>query len=315
MKGAWLAAVVAPLAVVAAVAVASSAVKTDQAPRGVGLASSAAKALASSAATTDQGPRGVAVASALDRFDLAVEAAVQVRLPVGLREVSGLAVAPDGHVFAHADERGIVSRVHICDGTVEQSFSLGSPPVRDDFEGIAIVGERFFLITSAGRLYETREGAHGASVPYTVVETGFGEVCEVEGMTWDPVSRTLVAGCKEFRAGRPKGSVALLRWSVDAKAPAVPPSLTLAVTGLPTKNFRTSALEHDAGSGHYIAVAGPERHLLEFTSAGVVVASRALPRQLHRQPEGLALVGDSLLVIGDEGAGQRGTLTCYRARR
>jgi hypothetical protein len=292
MKAAFVRSLVALVAVAAAVMVASSAARTEPAPS-----------------------RGVAEASVLGRFDLAGDAAVQVPLAGGLREISGLAVAPDGHLFAHADERGVVSRVHICDGTVEKSFSLGFPPVRDDFEGMAIVGERFFLMTSTGRLYETREGVHGTSVPYTVVETGFGGVCEVEGLTWDPVSRTLVAGCKAPRAGRQRGSVTFLRWSVDAKAPAVPPSLTLAVTGLATKNFRTSAIEYDARSRNYIAVAGPERQLMEFTSAGVVVASRLLSRQLHRQPEGLALVGDSLLVIGDEGAGQRGTLTCYRARR
>ncbi|MCH7891399.1 MAG: DinB family protein [Gemmatimonadetes bacterium] len=36
-----------------------------------------------------------------------------------------------------------------------------SPLVAADFEGIAVVGERFYLVTSSGRIYESREGADG----------------------------------------------------------------------------------------------------------------------------------------------------------
>lgn len=292
MKSASMAALLAVGAAVAAAAVASSSSRDERAPS-----------------------RVVGELPLLDRFDLSREGAVQAQLPLGLREISGLAVAPDGRVLAHGDERGVVSQIHICDGTVEKSFSLGSPPVRDDFEGIAIADGRLFLITSAGRLYESREGANGAIVPYTALETGFGRSCEIEGLTWDPVSRTLVAGCKQaLAAGRP-GQITFLRWSVDGRAPATPPSLTLTVTGPTTRRFRPSAVEYNGARGNYIAVAGPDRSMLEFTSTGAVVASRPLNRQLHRQPEGLALLGDSLLVIADEGAGNRGTLTCYRAKR
>lgn len=259
--------------------------------------------------------RDGAAGAVLDRFDLSTRQSTQASLGGGLREVSGLAVDGRGHLFAHADERGVVSRLHACDGTVEKSFSLGFPPVRADFEGMAIVDGRFFLITSTGQLYETREGAHGTSVPFTVVETGFGAACEIEGLTWDTAGRTLVAGCKERRAGPQRGAATFFRWSVDAKAAASPPSLTVSIGGAGTRAFRPSAVEYDATSGNYIAVAGPERQLLEFTAAGTMVAMRPLDRQLHRQPEGLALVGDSLLVIADEGAGKRGTLTCYRRKR
>jgi uncharacterized protein YjiK len=271
----------------------------------------------STAVSATQAPRlrDGAAAAVLDRFDLSASRSTHASLAGGLREVSGLAADARGHIFAHADERGVVSRLHTCDGTVEKSFSLGFPPVRADFEGMAIVEGRFFLITSTGQLYETREGAHGTSVPFTVVETGFGRACEIEGLTWDAASRTLVTGCKEPRDRVPRGTVTFLRWSVDAKVPASPPSLVVSAGGASTRAFRTSAVEYDATSGNFVAVAGPERQLLEFTTAGEMVAMRPLDRQLHRQPEGLALVGDSLLVIADEGAGKRGTLTCYRRKR
>lgn len=261
-----------------------------------------------------QAPARVETSSVLERFDLSASAAVRVALPGNLREVSGLAADSDGRLFGHADERAMVSQIGLCGGVATAAFSLGFPPVRADFEGIAVGDGRFFLITSTGQLYETRGGANGSAVPFTVVETGFGTQCEIEGLAWDPSGRVLVAGCKEPRAGRSRGAVTFLRWSLDKKAPAAPVSLTLSV-GSAIRRFRPSAVEFDAATGHYLAVAGPERQLLEFTPAGAVVAVRPLDRQVHLQPEGLALVGDSLLVIADEGAGRRGTLTCYRRKR
>jgi hypothetical protein len=109
--------------------------------------------------------------------------------------------------------------------------------------------------------------------------------------------------------------VTLLRWSLDSRSPAVPPSLTIPlgdvikVSG--TKGYRTSGIERHAASGNYVLVAGPERTLLEVSPKGTLVAARALPRQLHKQPEGVTLIGDSLLAIADEGGTGRATMTCY----
>ncbi len=261
-----------------------------------------------------QAPARVVGRSVLEGIDLSASGAVRTALPGNLREVSGLASDSEGRLFGHSDERAIVSQIGLCAGAVTPAFSLGFPPAQADFEGIAIAEGRFFLITSTGQLYETRGATNGSATPFTVVETGFGNQCEVEGLTWDPAGRMLVAGCKEPKAGRPRGVVTFLRWSVDEKAAAAPVSLMLSA-GSAVRRFRPSAVEFDPTTGHYIAVAGPERQLLEFTAAGAVVAVRPLDRQMHLQPEGLALIGDSLLVIADEGGGRRGTLTCYRRKR
>ncbi len=273
-------------------------------------------ALASAAPSAPQGRTPGAV---LDLFDLRPRAAVQAKLPNVLREVSGLAVAADGRVFAHGDERAVVAQVDACAARVIKIFSLGRPPLRGDFEGLAIAGERFFLITSTGFLYEFREGPDGAAVPFSVMDTGFGRVCELEGLAYDASERTLLSGCKETARPSLRGQLVVLRWSLDRRAAAAAPSLTiplndvLKATG--TKGFRTTSIERDALTGHYILVAGPERALVELTPKGAVIAGRDLNRQLHPQPEGVTLVGDSVLVIADEGGTARGAMTCYRRAR
>jgi hypothetical protein len=248
------------------------------------------------------------------------------RLPEGLREVSGLAVSGDGRVFAHADEQGVVYQIDPARGTVVKSFSLGATGAgtpRDDFEGIAIVGARFFLITSTGRLYETREGDDGAAVPFTVRDTRLGALCEIEGLAYEPADGSLLIPCKRPLDRALAGGVTLLRWSVARGAVATPARLTIpladAVRGTGLKAFHPSSVERAPRSGHYVIVAGPEHALLEVTPAGAVVASRVLGAKAHRQPEGITFLGDSAALIADEagskGSSKHGSLTVYRRVR
>lgn len=48
---------------------------------------------------------------------------------------------------------------------------------------------------------------------------------------------------------------------------------------------------------------------------GHVLAGARLPHSLHGQPEGLTLLGDSLLLVADEGTRGTSTLTTYRRVR
>src|SRR5690606_8221903 len=85
-------------------------------------------------------------------------------LPPALVEVSGLALSPDGRLFAHGDEQAEVLQIDVRTGARVKGFTLGSPALTGDFEGIAIVGERFFLVTSGATIVEFREGGDGESV-------------------------------------------------------------------------------------------------------------------------------------------------------
>jgi uncharacterized protein YjiK len=260
------------------------------------------------AAPPAQGPKQV---PALAAFDFRKNAAQQTQLPHALHEASGLTTTADGRVFTHGDERGVVSQVDACRGTIVKTFSLGKPAVRGDFEGIAVAGTRFFLVTSTGWLYETTEGANNAVVPFRAVDTGFGKTCEIEGLAYEPTDRVLLLGCKRRIRTPSRGGVTLFRWSLDRSAPAVPPEVSIPLEAA----FHVSSVEREPRSGHYVLVAGPERLLAEVTARGEVVATRMLHRALHPQPEGITFVGDSLLVVVDEGRTGPAVLTCYHRVR
>lgn len=258
-------------------------------------------------------------ASALEAFSLRKGAGSQVTLPRGLMEVSGLAVTAEGRLLAHGDERAIISVVDGPGGTVQRWFSLGRPPMRGDFEGIATVGPRIFLMTSRGILHEGREGAAEAAMPFTSKDTGFGAQCELEGMAYDARAQVLLLPCKTPLVPAARGRVTVFRWSVSRAVAADPPQFSVPLDGVTahtgTKAFHPSAIDVDPVTGNYLLVSGPERAVLELTPRGEVVGGASLPRKAHRQPEGIAFVGDSLLLIADEGVTGRGTLTTYRRAR
>ena len=130
-----------------------------------------------------------------ERYDLENRTS-RVSLPRRLDEASGLAVTTDGRVFMHGDERAVVYQVDPAEGTVLKEFSLGVPVLSGDFEGIAIAGDRFFLINSQGLLLEFHEGAEDESVSFRGVDTGLSNRCEVEELAFEPATQALVAACK-----------------------------------------------------------------------------------------------------------------------
>ena len=107
------------------------------------------------------------------RYDFE-EASNRVSLRHRIDEASGLAATEDGRVFTHGDERAVIYQVDPGEGTLLKQFSMGAPVLDGDFEGIAVAGDRFFLINSQGLLLEFREGADDESVSFRGVDTGLG---------------------------------------------------------------------------------------------------------------------------------------------
>ena len=56
--------------------------------------------------------------------------------------------------------------------------------VRGDFEGIAVLDDVIWLMTSDGDLYATAEGANGDRMTYAKHETGIGRECEPAWLMW-----------------------------------------------------------------------------------------------------------------------------------
>jgi uncharacterized protein YjiK len=239
-------------------------------------------------------------------------------LPQSLSEISGIALTEDGRLLAHGDEHAQVVEVDYKRGVIVKHFLLGDKPVKDDFEGITRVGDRFFLMTSTGKLYEFREGADKSQVPFRLHDAELGKECELEGVAYDSTSNALVMPCKVVKDADLKGNLVLYRWSLDSTANPRVSRLSVPLKSIigsqQWEAFHASDIAIDPATGNYVIVAAQEKGLIVITRAGAAVSARTLD-DIHNQVEGVAITPDGVLNITDEiGKSQPAAITLYRWR-
>jgi len=241
-------------------------------------------------------------------------------LPAAFREVSGLALSDDGRLFLHNDEQGFLAAIEPTRGTILGTYRLGPGTPRDDFEGIAIRGDRLFLISSRGLLYETRVPAPGpvelGMLPFLIVDTGLGRECEIEGLGVDHDGALLVA-CKSARRKRLEDWLTIFRFDPDRRALADPDRIQVPLDelakGRPGKHFHASGVERDPRTGQLIVVAAADDAIAELGPNGESPRARELPKR-HRQAEGVAIDKAGRLILSDEGGRGHGSVTVYACR-
>lgn len=234
----------------------------------------------------------------------------------GLTEISGLAVASDNSVYAHNDEHGIIYEVALSSGKIISAFALGDPTTRADFEGVATLDGRIYLVTSTGLIYEAIIGAHRARVRYNVFDTGVGEFCEVEGITHGPEAAEFMLICKTVRQKALEERLVIFKWSLADRMPVVDPWLNIRLSELLTSKereyFRPSAIEWRMRNGSLLILSARNQLLLNLRPDGTILSKKTLPRAIHPQAEGVVMMPSGKLVIADEGTMRLpGGLTIY----
>ena len=235
-------------------------------------------------------------------------------MPGRLTEISGLALSPDGRLFAHDDERAVIYEVDLQRETLVKAFALGDRVARDDFEGLAIAGDRFFLVSSDGRIYESGEGEDDERLLFNTYGTGVGRRCEVEGLAHDPTHRELLILCKTPRDARLAEFVAIFRWSLESRQPPGEPLLIpMADVERATdqRGFAASGIAVDSVTGAYLLISAHDRAVVTVTRDGGVLGGARLDEDRHPQAEGVAFDPAGRLLIADEGRNGRARISAY----
>lgn len=251
--------------------------------------------------------------SVLARYSFDEASLTQWKLPKRLREISGLALDTAGRLFAHEDEHAIVYQLDYQNGRVLKAFALGDPPLKGDFEGIAVVGATFYLLRSDGTLFRAPEGDDGAHVAYQRIDTALAPYCEFEGLTYDAPSADLLLACKRSHHDVDPDRRLVFRYSTRAQrivSPAIAIDVRQVTARLHSKSFNPSGI--DVVDRHLVLVAARQRALVETDADGALVAALVLPlTKRHHQPEGIAITADGRMIISDEGGNRRGRLGVY----
>jgi uncharacterized protein YjiK len=236
-------------------------------------------------------------------------------MPPELREISGLALTARGTVLTHDDNIGRVYEIDPRTGILLKGFSLAGG-VRGDFEAITVAGADIYLLKSSGKIYKFQEGADASWVPYSVYDTGLGKECEFESMAYEADSSRLLLVCKKFLQKQPKEVLIYhvpLPLGDRSAITAMQVAMKDVVGSNKWKNFHPSDINIDPITKNYVIVASHERGLIVVTPDGEVVRSEPIPGN-HRQPEGVAITPDSLLLVSDEANVKPPAITLYRWR-
>ena len=237
-------------------------------------------------------------------------------MPEELKEISGLALTPDGRLLAHDDD---VSRVYEIDprrGVIIKSFTFGNG-LRGDFEGITVAGKDIWVIKSNGKLYRFHEGENGTAVPFATFDTKLGKECEFEGVAYDADSASLVLPCKNARGKGLDDELVVYKWKIGLSDSAGITRVMIpvgeAVGDNKWKRFRTSDVTIEPGTGNYVLISSLEHGMIVMKRDGEVLSSRSLPGK-HHQAEGVAITKDSVLIISDEASSKPAAITLYKWR-
>ena len=240
----------------------------------------------------------------------------QWRLPDRLNEISGLALAEDERLFAVTDESAIVYELDYEEGRIVKSFAFGDPVARGDFEGIAVLGDTLWLMTSDGTLLAAKEGQDGERVAYRRYETGMGAYCELEGLAQDRAARSLLMACKETRSG--KDELKMSEWAVSAGSPTRGRDIVIpegpVADMLDEKRINPSGVALDPRNGEWVLVAARQHAIVRLSADGKLSRAIIFPKKgRHPQAEGIEVTGKGELLIVDEGGGGRARLAVYAA--
>ncbi len=267
--------------------------------------------------TKDKIPDGE---GSLSDYDISSLSPDRVDLPSELLEVSGITFTNDNRMFAHGDEDGDIFEIDQASGKIIKKFHLGSLLViKGDFEDIAYVNGKFFLIESNGKLYEFSEGSNGEFVKYKTYRTFLTGKNDVEGLCYDNETNSLLLACKES-GGKDYGKdKTVFSFSLDNLELDEVPRFIISAKDIRNNSvegkFNPSGIAKNPLSGTFYIIAARGNILLEVSKSGEILDQSDLPEKIHIQAEGIAFKNDGTLYISNEGKDNQAYFIVYKLNK
>ena len=241
----------------------------------------------------------------LPNYNFSEEHSRTITLPKQLNEISGLAITGDNRLFAHNDEIGTVYEIDISTGEITNEFYLGKKKVKKDFEGIAVVKDSLFMVTSSGVIYKFSYSVNKKNVDYNKFKTIISEKFNVEGLCYDKATNSLLLACKDYAGENLTEYKAIYAFDLSTYILNEEPRFLINLDSLKNKfninNFSPTGIEVHPNSANIYILSSHEKMIVELSSDGELLNAVKLKSKNHRQPEGIAFLSDLSLLISDEG--------------
>ena len=225
-------------------------------------------------------------------------------------------MTPEQRLLAVDDEKAIVYQIDYLNGRLVKAFAFGKPVLRGDFEGLAVVDDTVYLLTSTGILYAAPEGDDGDRVEYDAFDTGLEEQCEFEGLARDRSGANLLLLCKDLLDSANIDVLSVFPWNLSNREVVYDQRIELPLAAvsrrLAVRRLHPSGIVAHPDAESLLIVAARERALVEIGTDGAFIDAVILSdERRHPQAEGIELAGGGQLIIADEGGKGRARLTVY----
>ena len=147
--------------------------------------------------------------------------------------------------------------------------------------------------------------------------TPFSDKFEIEGLYYDRKLDGLLIASKEYPGKQYKGKRTVFFYSLKRRKLDKNPLLTISLDVLKKdfkiKDFHPSGITKHPSNGNYLIISAKGQNaIVEVTPKGRIVAAKKLKEKMHSQPEGIAIMKDKTMIIGDEGKGKKPMITRYK---
>ncbi len=244
-----------------------------------------------------------------------------------VQEISGITCSPDPKkLLAVQDEQGQVFQLDRTHGGLGESVPFWKD---GDYEGIARAGEEIYVLKNTGTLYGI---THFGTPQQEVAKYNdfLNDEFDAEGLAYDPGANRLLIACKGEGEGPYADPFTRLIFAFDLaekkldsipafqirKAdiyaflqandtlPYWPKMIDDFEPGVSEMEFNPSGLGVHPATGHlYLISSAGKKMLMVMDRSGRILYVTKLPKQQHRQPEGLCFDEEGRLYIANEGKG------------
>jgi len=251
--------------------------------------------------------------SLLKNYDLNGVDNTIIYLPDVLKEVSGLAYLDENYLLTHNDEEGIVFKINIKNGEVVSEFSIGEKEIEKDFEGIAVVKDSVYLVSSNGAIFKFSLLKGGNNIEYEKIKTPLSSKNNVEGLCYDETTNSLLLACKDDPGKDYKNNKAVYAFNLTHMKFIDKPKFLISLKKLKKKfdinDFSPSGIEVNPVNGNIFLISANPEVILELDTEGKILYAKDLKDKKHKQPEGITFFMNGGLIIADEANGQKAKLT------
>jgi uncharacterized protein YjiK len=232
-----------------------------------------------------------------------MQTAVQIKLPLELDEISGVAYHPvDSSVFAINDEKGWLYKIKKGRQIERWKFSQGA-----DFEDVVLLDSIFYVLQSNGNIIRLSFGSQNivAVQQYYYSQSGESKN-EFEILYYDSVKRKLILICKDCETDKKKS---LTTFSFDPFAGAYSDSsFSINVTDIATAigekklRFKPSAASINPKNGLLYIISAINKLLVVADNNGRIKNVYKVDESVFKQPEGITFTPTGGMIISNEAA-------------